>query len=377
MASPWVSRGIGDAGFLDDGLPSVMARVLYSVSPIGLGHASRAAAIGMKLGAKGFELEFATGGIASSFLRSYGFKVHDIVREPVPEERDGMMKRPAIWYLRYWSGYRSTKKRMLDLIDRLRPQLVVGDEEFSSVSLAVEKGIRHVLISDELELGFAQGALSRFIEKRVSRWYTDLQQSVSHLLVPEFGTDRGNTHFVAPVVREVDKTRDQVLAALDLSPGSSFILFSASGSGIGRFLLGPVLRAFRELRLAKTALVVTGLNGMPPQENVLYLGVERDNQNLVAAADLVVSTAGKSTIDEAASYGSPIIAIPIKNHTEQERNARALGYSYEDIDRIGSLITEHLGKRAEPRHYQGAENIASYISSLESSDPAVSQDNVK
>jgi UDP-N-acetylglucosamine--N-acetylmuramyl-(pentapeptide) pyrophosphoryl-undecaprenol N-acetylglucosamine transferase len=340
-----------------------MKKVLYAVSPIGLGHAARAVAIGSKLRARGFEIEFATGGSATSFLRSYGFQVHDVVREPVPEESNGVMRRPGIWYLRYWSGYRSTKGRMLELIDRLQPQLVIGDEEFSSVSLAVERGIKHALISDELELGFARGAFSRFIEKRVSRWYTELQDSVAHLLVPEFGTDRGNTRFVGPVVREVDKTRDQVLASLDIDPGSSFILFSASGSGIGRFLLEPVLRAFERLDLPDTTLVVTGIKGAA-SKNTLYLGLERDNQNLVAAADLVVSTAGKSTIDEAASSGSPIIAIPIKNHTEQERNARALGYSHEDVSGIASLITQHLGKRTEPGNYQGAENVASYIASL-------------
>jgi UDP-N-acetylglucosamine--N-acetylmuramyl-(pentapeptide) pyrophosphoryl-undecaprenol N-acetylglucosamine transferase len=342
-----------------------MIKILYGVSPIGLGHATRAAAIGLKLRGRGFEIEFASGGNASSFIRSYGFKVHDIVSEPTPDEANGVMKRPGIWYLKYWSGYRSTKRRMLDLIDQFGPQLVIGDEEFSSVSLALEKGINHVLISDELELGFARGALSRYIENRVSKWYADLQRSVSNLLVPEFGTDRGNMHFVGPVVREVDKTRDQVLAALNIGQSSSFILFSASGSGIGRFLLDPVLRAFRALDLPDTTLVVTGLKEGPTDKSVIYLGVQRDNQNLVAVADLVVSTAGKSTIDEAASYGSPIVAIPIRNHSEQERNAKALGYSHEDITRIGSLITEHLGRRQEPKNYRGSENTASYISSMQ------------
>jgi UDP-N-acetylglucosamine--N-acetylmuramyl-(pentapeptide) pyrophosphoryl-undecaprenol N-acetylglucosamine transferase len=341
-----------------------MTKILYGVSPIGLGHASRAAAIGLKLRGRGFELEFASGGNASSFLRSYGFKVHDIVMEPVPDAADGVMRRPGIWYMKYWSGYRSTKRKMLRLIDQFAPQFVIGDEEFSSVSLAVEKGINNVLISDELELGFARGVLSKYIENRVSRWYTKLQRSVTHLLVPEFGTDRGNIRFVAPVVREVDRSRDQVLASLNISPSSSFILFSASGSGIGRFLLEPVLRAFRELELPGTTLVVTGLAGGASEKGVVYLGIERDNQNLVAAADLVVSTAGKSIIDEASSYGSPIIVIPIKNHAEQERNAKALGYSYEDITKIGALISVHLGRRTEPRNYQGAENVASFVSLL-------------
>jgi UDP-N-acetylglucosamine--N-acetylmuramyl-(pentapeptide) pyrophosphoryl-undecaprenol N-acetylglucosamine transferase len=344
-----------------------LTKILYAVSPIGLGHASRAVAVCSKLRARGHDLELVSGGGAASFLRSYGFGVHDIVTEPTPDAFDGVMKRPGLWYWRYWSGYRHTKEMMLGLIELTAPDIVIGDEEFSSVSLAIEKGMDHALISDELELGFANGILSRVIERRVSRWYANLQQSVAHLLIPDFGTDMGNMHFMSPVVREVTMPRDQVLAKLGLSPNASFILFSASGSGIGQFLLEPMLRSFRELNLTDTSLVVTGLAKRSGDGGVICLGVERDNQNLVAAADLVVSTAGKSTIDEAKSYGSPIIVIPIKNHSEQERNARALGFSHQDMARMSMMIKEHIGRRTEPRNYSGAENIAEYISGMVSS----------
>ena len=38
--------------------------------------------------------------------------------------------------------------------------------------------------------------------------------------------------------------------------------------------------------------------------------------------DLVVSLAGRSTIDESRVYGTPGIFIPIKDHFEQEQNAK-------------------------------------------------------
>src|SRR5271156_3586266 len=185
-----------------------MATILYGVSPIGLGHASRSVAIGLKLRERSLEPEFATGGPAVKFLESYGFKVHDVVSEPVPAESGGEMKMAALWYLRYWLGYRSTNRRMAELVTRLSPTLVVGDEEFSSVSLAVQRGIGHAMISDEVQLGFARGAIARRVEARVSEWYTDLQRRVSNLLVPAFGTDSGNVHYMTPVVRDVTKTRE-------------------------------------------------------------------------------------------------------------------------------------------------------------------------
>jgi len=341
-----------------------MAQILYGVSPIGLGHAARASAIGLKLRERGIDVEFATGGSAFLFLRSYGFAVHNVVTAPTPSETDGIMKRPGLWYLRYWLGYRSTKPRMRALVDRERPELVIGDEEFSSISLAIERGMKNALISDELELGFAQGAFSRHIEKRVSEWYGEIQRKVSHLLIPDFGEDKGNVRFMGPVVRATTMTRDQVFASLKLGTERKLILFSASGSGIGKFLLDAVVRSFTRLNLPETVLAVSGLRGEIQRKDVLYLGTERDNQNLVAASDLVISTAGKSTIDEATSYGSPIIVVPIKNHPEQERNARALGYSYEDIHRLDSLIPEKVGRRTVPRDYLGAEIFSSYLVGL-------------
>jgi UDP-N-acetylglucosamine--N-acetylmuramyl-(pentapeptide) pyrophosphoryl-undecaprenol N-acetylglucosamine transferase len=341
-----------------------LTRVLYGVSPIGFGHASRAAAVGLEMRERSLEPIFATGGPAVDFLRSYGFAVRDVVTEPVPSESGGEMKRATIWYLRYWLGYRSTGKAMLELVEEFGPDLVVGDEEFSSVSLAIQKGLPHALISDELELGFARGFVARRVERRAGEWYADLQRRVAHLLVPSFGQDKGNVHYVTPIVRPPDKTRAEVRRELMVPEGAKMVLFSSSGSGIGSFLLERTVEAFRKVRSGGDVLLVTGMKDQRHQEDVRELGVVRDNQNLVAAADLVVSTAGKSTIDEAASNGTPIIAIPIKHHAEQERNASELGFSPVDVDRMEELVRKHLGTRTQPANYQGAAKTADYLASL-------------
>jgi UDP-N-acetylglucosamine--N-acetylmuramyl-(pentapeptide) pyrophosphoryl-undecaprenol N-acetylglucosamine transferase len=343
-----------------------LAAILYGVSPIGFGHASRAAAIGLKLRERSLEPEFATGGPAAEFLRSYGFKVHDIVTEPLPSESGGEMKLAALWYLRYWLGYRSTKKKMAELVGRLNPGLIVGDEEFSSVSLALQLGIKHAMMSDELQLGFARSAIAKRVEARVSRWYTDLQRSVSYLLVPAFGADHDNIRYMTPVTREVTKTRDEAREEHKLPLDSSVVLFSASGSGTGRFLLARSLVAFRKVSSRSEVFVTTGSPKVQSwsDKNVRELGIVRDNQNLIAAADLVISTAVKSTIDESASSGTPIIAVPIKNHAEQERNAAELGFKSEDMERLEELIPKFLGKRTEPAHYAGAARTADFLASL-------------
>lgn len=339
--------------------------ILYGVSPIGFGHASRAAAVGLKLRGRLLEPEFATGGAAVKFLESYGFKVHDMVTEPSPVESRGEMKMATFWYLRYWREYRATKRRMADLMKRVFPTLVVGDEEFACVSLAMEEKIQHALMSDELTLGFARSAIARRIESRVGRWYEELQRNVANLLIPSFGTDAGNVHYMTPVTREVTKTREAVRAEHNLPSNSSLVLFSSSGSGSGRFILQKALAAFEKVCDPSDVFAISGTSDLRAQgRNVRQLGIVRDNQNLIAAADLVISTAGKSTIDESLNCGTPLITIPIKNHAEQERNAQELGFSHEDVDRLEQLIPKMMGKRTQPADYRGAEMTAAYLCSL-------------
>ena len=55
---------------------------------------------------------------------------------------------------------------------------------------------------------------------------------------------------------------------------------------------------------------------------------------MIFAADLLISLAGKSTIDEANAYGTPGIFIPIKDHFEQEDNAKEQGFVFDDIKRL-------------------------------------------
>ena len=133
----------------------------------------------------------------------------------------------------------------------------------------------------------------------------------------------------------------------------------------GRFLLSRSLDAFRRVCTKSEVFATTGSPKVRSKDyKVRELGIIRDNQDLVAAADLVISTAGKSTIDESVGSGTPIIAIPIRNHAEQERNAAELGFRSEDIDRLEELIPELLEKRTEPAHYAGAQRTADYLVSL-------------
>src|SRR2546428_1706839 len=79
-----------------------------------------------------------------------------------------------------------------------------------------------------------------------------------------------------------------------------------------------------------------------PGSGVYTYDVWRTLQDYVLAADLVITTAGKGTVNEALGAGTPVIAIPPKGHAEAERNAAALGYRPDDIRRLKELIPQRL-----------------------------------
>jgi len=339
-------------------------RILYGVSPIGLGHATRSLVLSQELERSGAEVRYFSGGRAAEFIREKGFRVDNIVEDPVPHVSDGEMSRVTLWYIRSWVANRRTVPRTRRLLDSYSPDLVVCDEEFSGIIAAGERGVRRVFVADELALGFARTWLSRKIEERVDRWYKKLQESVDLLIVPEPGESGGNRRFVGPIVRAPTMSPAEAKASYGL-PEGGMVLFATSGSGLGRELALRVRDAMTIAGLAGVSFVITGNRGPRIDGREVHdLGVVPDNQNLVAAADLVVSTAGKSTIDEAAASGTPIIVIPIRHHAEQERNAAALGYTSGDISRLPELIREAYGRRQPAKKFNGEEEASRAILSL-------------
>jgi UDP-N-acetylglucosamine--N-acetylmuramyl-(pentapeptide) pyrophosphoryl-undecaprenol N-acetylglucosamine transferase len=341
-----------------------LPRILYGVSPIGLGHATRSQVVVEELRKQGAEVRLFSGGRAAEYFRQVGMIVDDVVDDPVPSVSHLTMNRVVLWYIRSWFANRRTVKRAERLFDEFAPDLVVCDEEFSGVTVAGWRGIKRVFIADELRLGFARTWLARKVEGRVERWYQNLQRSVELLIIPEEGVDTGNRRHVGPIVRARTLTCEETRSKHGLPPGK-MVLFSASGSGIGLELAERVAEALKEAQMGGAYLVVTGNRGSKLAALPVYdLGVVPDNQNLVACADIVVSTAGKSTIDEAASAGTPIIVVPIRHHAEQERNAKSLGYDFDAANHLGELVAAKIGRRETPRSYTGGQRASQLILSM-------------
>lgn len=305
----------------------VAKSVLFFTSPIGLGHASRDAAIGMHM----TNVRFLTGDPATGMLSEYGFDVDGPYRPPAFDVIDGKLHRTTMWLAKYYRYYKRCRKIARKALQRYRPDLVVSDEDFAAIAEAQSRGIPTVLITDILESHFTAG-LSGMIEKRMNRAMRSMMDRCDAVIIPETGTDKGNLKRVGPIVREI--AQDRVSLRQDYGMNRKTILVTVGGTDAGRFLLdamGPVSE-----QMAKEADIIT-VSGP-----TLGGRLVRDLHQMIYAADLVVSLAGRSTIDEAAAYGTPGIFIPISGHFEQEANAQRAGYDASDINKLYQLVRSRL-----------------------------------
>ncbi len=127
------------------------------------------------------------------------------------------------------------------------------------------------------------------------------------------------------------------------------------------FLIEKALESISKINQDIEVVLVLGPAISRKFENVRNLGFVDNLHELIFASDLLISMAGKSTIDEANFYGTPSIFIPIKGHFEQEDNAKQEGFVFDDINRLDVLILERLEHKRSQKNNNGAKNAADII----------------
>jgi len=341
-----------------------MKNLLFFTSPIGLGHASRDIVIASKLDV---DMTFVTGGGATRLISDYGFKVKNLYKHDGFEvDERGELKHTVRWLMNYWSYYKKCKVIAESVIKENKPDLIVSDEDFASIAIAQELGIPNVIVTDVLKTKFTQGSMS-FIEKRMNSVMRKMIDNSNLVIVPTEGQDLGNIVHVGPIVRGVDLDRESLRKRFGFNKKT--ILVSVGGTDSGKFLVNKAIETYRNIRdtIGADMIVVSGpsLSIDVKEEGVRCIGYTTNLHEMIYACDLLVSLAGRSTIDEAIAYGTPAIFIPIKNHFEQEENAKQNGFSFDDIYRLKDLVLKKLyDERHEIIIRDGANKASSSILNL-------------
>ena len=217
------------------------------------------------------------------------------------------------------------------------------------------------LITDVSETRFTKGIAS-FIEKKMNKSMQEIMKKCDVVIFPENGDDYDNVKMIGPIVRQTNSTREELRKKNSFEKKT--ILISVGGTSAGLFLIEKALENISKINQELDIVLVSGPAISKKYENVKNLGFVDNLHELIFAADVIISLAGKSTIDEAKAYGTPAIFIPIKGHFEQEDNAKKLGFVFEDINRLQELILEKLEEKRIRVNTEGAKIAAEIIQKL-------------
>lgn len=362
--------------------------VLFFTSPIGLGHITRDIAILEKMvnlykKNMNLELELITGLKAYDFATTYAqvnndkfnIKVLNLFNPPRFSVSNGGLKHNFLWLLRYLLYFKKSKTLIRNLLTTTSPDAlktrsgtIISDEDFASISVAQDLRRPRILITDILSTNFVNSKLLSRMETFLNNSMCKLISSSNCVIVPELGDNRDNITYVGPIVREISFTREELRRRLLLNRKT--ILITTGGTHAGRYLIENVLRVLHSLKNKfdfesilsyPYELHVSGIKAI----NFRSIGLVQNIHEYIFAADLVISLAGKSTIDECNVYGTPGIFIPIKNHFEQVERAKNLGFSFEDIHRLQIILEEYLsniGARKKSQVKNGVSEAAQIIS---------------
>ncbi len=333
-----------------------MVDLLFFSSPIGLGHVTRDIAVVQYL--DDISKKFVSGEGASKLLFQYGFRVEDLYRPPSFQVENGKLQNPLKWLFSYYTYYKRCKTISSKIITSEKPRMIISDEDFGSLVVAQKNGTKAILFTDILETKFTSG-IGSLVEKRMNHTMKKIIEKCNLVIVPENGQNYNNIVRVGPIVRETFHSRDDLRKKYLFNRKT--IVASIGGTDSGKFLLEKVIHVFKSMHLDADLVIVSGPTLQLSQTITRNLGFVNNLHEIIFAADLVISLAGKSTIDESKHYGTPGIFIPIKGHFEQEKNAKELGYSYEDLFRLDKLILEKLNEKRNPQPYQGGRKAAELI----------------
>lgn len=336
-----------------------MKKLTFFSSPIGLGHVSRDSAIMEYM--KEISTKFVTGNVAARFLKQLQYDVEDAYIPPQFVVENGLLQHSLRWLWKYYKYYKDCKSISSNIIKKENPNVVVSDEDFASISIAQEQNIPTVLITDVLETRFTSGFAS-IIEKKMNQSMRNIMKKCNVVILPEEGNDEDNMIRVGPIVRTISKSREELRKKFSFNKKT--IVISVGGTDAGKFLIEKTLK-ISKIQDDYEIVIVSGPSLQKDfGKNIRNLGFVNNLHEIIFVADLVISLAGKSTIDESKSYGTPGIFIPIKNHFEQEDNAKDEGFSYNDINRLDTLISQKLEEKRNPQNYDGAIKASKIIKNL-------------
>ena len=268
------------------------------------------------------------------------------------------------------------------LIKKFNPDLVFGTGGYVSGPVVLAGALSGKFTAVH-EQNVHPGKTIRMLEKRVKRTYISFSETLSSLKHPEKALLTGNP------VRDQFKHLDKAECRSKIGINDEFMVLSFGGSGGAKKINETMMLVMNQYRQQPRVRFIH-VTGKAHYERYMKL-LEQNEFKLVnhlkvvpylydmpqylAAADLVISRAGATTIAELCAVSTPSILIPSPNVSEnhQEYNARSLERAGVSVllperhlsdTRIVSMINEWIS------HPEKLEKMKSKFAAIQHEDAA-------
>lgn len=325
-----------------------MRRVYIGVCGIGLGHASRCKAIVDRLLADGNYVSLSSYGDSIPYFASLGLPVNRSPEVGYGLGHDGSVSIKATINRNILLPLRVLNQTAIEarMIDEFQPDVVLSDSRASTILAARMLGIPSVLLLNQYN-----------VIVRSSRWWrlAELTESASSVIEliwdssdkliisdypPPYTVSETNlmlrrraeakAAFSGPLLERRPSDyppQEELKERLGFDPSEPLILILSTGPLIERRVFAELMQRSLVGLSGYQVVMTLGRPGGDRWErrgDHLLMDWSRDDYELLAASDVVVTRAGQSTLTKALAYGKPLVVVPIPRHTEQESNADSL-----------------------------------------------------
>lgn len=299
-------------------------KYLFVITGIGFGHTMREEAIIREIlkKDKDAEIKVATYGMAVNYFKRR-FPLTEIIGQKFPDTSYEVDATKVIFSnLFYPFQYFNNIKKIKNLIERFKPDIVISDAEPEGIAAAKKANYKSVYVYnlDLRHVKFEQnfGLYTYIIKKAVNYSYRNSTQAIVPVLTQQPRIE-GQINYVNPIIRDLPTDlplEPRLMKEFGFSKQP--ILVTIGGAKFGIRLVKNIINV---ANYYDENFIVFGVNIKAKSDNVTVLPFQPNFLEYLKISKALISLAGHCILSEVLVYKKPSLIFPIPNYLEQYQNA--------------------------------------------------------